>query len=70
MDRNRPAVPGPKDVYSVHALPDCGLQVKHYPNDQAPVCCNVSVTVSGHDRAAALHRAYLAIERGHQEGAA
>ena len=66
------------DVYGVERLDGESFIVRHYQGRQVrKVCCKVKVTITDRDRAqpteyespkgttAALHRAYLAIEKKH-----
>lgn len=71
----------PVDTYSVEALPDGALIIRHFTDPDAPrrCCCKIRVLISEADRAqafeyepadqrgrtTALHRAYLAIETKH-----
>jgi hypothetical protein len=73
-------IEGPPDVYSVTELSAGVYQVKHFPDSETKkACCNLKVEITDGDRTAAfdfevvkgkmaaIHRAYLAIERKHAE---
>jgi hypothetical protein len=42
-----------EDLFSVTRIPG-GFQVKHYADEDAPACCNLSVEITDGDRVGAL----------------